>query len=96
MVFHLMITAEESTSSRNERMLLIRPSNSQMRDTTKRLHKEYQPNGGGNIVLLAASALRQSLRFTHLISQQPGSIPSVLSALCGHEYIAYSVVVKIG
>ena len=84
MVFHLMTTAEKSTPPRNESMLLIWPSNSKMRDTAECLHKGYQPSKEervANNVLLAASALRQSLRFTHLISQHPGSIPADLSAL---------------
>ena len=79
-----MTTTEETTPSRNKSMLLIWPSNSKMRDTAECLHKRYQPSKQGDgidNVLLAANALRQSLRFTHLISQHPGSMLADLFAL---------------
>ena len=77
-------------------MVLIRPRDSKMRHATECLHKGHQPNRGSVNVLLAASALRQSLRFTHLISQHPGSIHTDLSVLWGYEYLENSAAVKVG
>jgi hypothetical protein len=46
-------------------------------------------------VPLAVRALRQSLRFSHFISQHPASMPADRFALCGYGNVRHSAMAKV-